>query len=252
MTQTQDRRSAAIKQDSCPHILLVEDETGVREPLGQYLMNNGYRVVTACHALEARHFLNRYKFDLIILDIMMPGEDGLSLCRSIRERHNIPTILLSARAEETDRIIGLEMGADDYVTKPFAPRELLARARAVIRRSQSIPNTRRIAAQKVLTFGTWKLDTGKRHLEAQDGVIVPLSNGEFNILLAFIEHPNIILSREQLLDLTQGREASIFDRSIDNLISRLRKKMEPDLKNPAYIKTAWGGGYSFSAEVRTD
>lgn len=246
----QDGRENSPKPDEGYHILLVEDERSVREPLGHYLQRNGFRVTMANHALEARHMLSRYKFDLIILDIMMPGEDGLSLCRSIREKFDIPTILLSAKADETDRIIGLEMGADDYVVKPFAPRELLARAKAVVRRAQSVPRSRRLPSQKTLQFGVWTLKTGARQLVGNDGTVLPLSTGEFNLLLVFLERPQIVLSRDQLLDLTQGREASAFDRSIDNLISRVRKKIEPDPKNPTYIKTVWGGGYSLVAEVR--
>lgn len=250
MTQPNDVYEPAPKPEEGNHILLVEDERSVRDPLGHYLQRSGFRVTMASHALEARHLLNRYKFDLVILDIMMPGEDGLSLCRSIREKFDIPTILLSAKAEETDRIIGLEMGADDYVVKPFAPRELLARTKAVIRRAQSVPRSRHLPVTKTMQFGTWRLKTGARQLVGDDGVVVPLSTGEFNILMAFLERPQIVLSRDQLLDLTQGREASAFDRSIDNLISRVRRKIEPDSKDPTYIKTVWGGGYSFVAEVR--
>jgi two-component system OmpR family response regulator len=248
--QAPDGREDLPKQEDGHHVLLVEDERSVREPLGHYLQRNGFRITMASHALEARHLLSRYKFDLVILDIMMPGEDGLSLCRSIREKFDIPTILLSAKAEETDRIIGLEMGADDYVVKPFAPRELLARAKAVVRRAQSVPRSRRLPVQKTLQFGTWTLRTGARQLIGDDGAVLPLSTGEFNLLLVFLERPQIVLSRDQLLDLTQGREASAFDRSIDNLISRVRKKIEPDPKNPTYIKTVWGGGYSLVVEVR--
>jgi len=243
-------QSAPAKTDEGCHILLVEDERNMREPLADYFQRNGFRVMQASHALEARHLLARYKFELIILDIMMPGEDGLSLCRSIREKLDIPTILLSAKAEETDRIVGLEMGADDYVVKPFAPRELLARAKAVIRRAQSLPRSRHLPAQKTLQFGVWKLKTGARQLVGKDGLVVPLSTGEFNLLIAFLEHPRIVLSRDQLLDLTQGREASAFDRSIDNLISRVRKKIEADPKSPTYILTVWGGGYCFAMDVQ--
>lgn len=245
-----DTENTAPKAESTPHILIVDDERNVREPLARYLQRNNFRVTQASHALEARHMLGRYNFDLVILDIMMPGEDGLSLCRSIREKLDIPTILLTARAEETDRIVGLEMGADDYVVKPFAPRELLARAKAVIRRAQSVPSTQRLPAQRTLQFGTWQLRTGERHLVGEDGLVVPLSTGEFNLLLVFLERPRMVLTRDQLLDLTRGREASAFDRSVDNLISRLRKKIEPDSKDPVYIKTVWGGGYSFVAEVK--
>ena len=176
----------------------------------------------------------------------------MSLCRSIREKLDIPTILLTAKAEETDRIVGLEMGADDYVVKPFAPRELLARAKAIIRRANSMPSVQRLPTHKTLRFGSWKLMTGERHLVGDDGVVVPLSTGEFNLLTIFLERPRVVLSRDQLLDMTRGREASAFDRSIDNLISRVRKKIEPDSKTPIYIKTVWGGGYCFVAEVRQE
>jgi two-component system, OmpR family, response regulator len=239
----------APKADHTPHILVVEDERGVREPLANYLRRNGFRVSQASHALEARHLLGRHKYALVILDIMMPGEDGLSLCRSIREKYDIPTMLLSARAEETDRIVGLEMGADDYVVKPFAPRELLARAKAIIRRAQSMPNVQRLPASRSFKFAQWTLKTGERHLVGEDGIVVPMSTGEFNLLLVFLERPRIVLTRDQLLDLTRGREATAFDRSVDNLISRVRKKIEPDPKNPIFIKTVWGGGYSFVVEV---
>jgi len=250
VNETHLGQNASPRPDDGLHILIVEDERNVREPLGQYFQRNGFRVTQASHALEARHMFARYKFDLVILDIMMPGEDGLSLCRTIREKFDIPTILLSAKAEETDRIIGLEMGADDYVVKPFAPRELLARAKAVIRRAQSMPHSQRLPANKTLQFGNWTLKTGPRQLVRDDGLVVPLSTGEFNLLLVFLERPRIVLSRDQLLDLTQGREASAFDRSIDNLISRVRKKIEADPKNPACIKTVWGGGYTLATDVR--
>ena len=242
--------NVSIKPDNKHHILIVEDERSVRDPLASYFKSNGFRVAQASHALEARHLLGRYKFDLVILDIMMPGEDGLSLCRSIREKLDIPTVLLTAKAEETDRIIGLEMGADDYVVKPFAPRELLARVKAILRRAHSVPSGRRVPPNKTLQFDTWRLKTGERHLIGEDEVVVPLSTGEFNLLLVFLEHPQVVLTRDQLLDLAQGREATAFDRSIDNMISRVRKKIEPNPKNPSYIKTVWGGGYCFTAEVR--
>lgn len=248
--ETQEIAAAnSPKADNGYHILVVEDERSVREPLANYLRRNGFRVTPASHAMEARHLLGRHKFALVILDIMMPGEDGLSLCRSIREKYDIPTMLLSARAEDTDRIIGLEMGADDYIVKPFVPRELLARAKAIIRRAQSMPAVQRLSAPKSYKFGHWILKSGERSLVGDDGVVVPLSTGEFNMLLVFLERPRMVLSRDQLLDLTRGREASAFDRSVDNLVSRVRKKIEPDPKNPAFIKTVWGGGYSFVAEV---
>ena len=185
--------------------------------------------------------------DLVILDIMMPGEDGLSLCRWLRETTAIPVILLTAVAEETDRVIGLEMGADDYVTKPFSPRELLARVRAVLRRAASLPAQRDAVDEQTVRFDRWIFHVARQELEDETGLSVTLSTGEFRLLLAFVRHPNRVLSREQLLDLTQGREAEVFDRSVDNQVSRLRRKIERDLGRPELIKTVWGGGYRFTA-----
>lgn len=230
-------------------LLIVEDEASIREPLVSYFEGNRFRVRAAANAAQARSLLAAHKFDLAIVDIMMPGEDGLSLCRHMREASNLPVIMLTARAEEIDRILGLEVGADDYVTKPFSPRELLARVKAVIRRSNSLPPRQTPPETASYAFGDWVLKTGERELVGADGLSVPLSSGEYALLLVLLERPRLVLSRDQLLDLTQGREASVFDRSIDNQISRLRRKIEPDPKTPKYIKTVWGGGYSFSAEV---
>lgn len=232
-------------------LLIVEDEASIREPLVKYFANNQFRVKGAANASEARSLLAGHAFDLVISDIMIPGEDGLSLCRHIRSTSNLPVILLTARAEELDRILGLEVGADDYVIKPFSPRELLARVKAVIRRTNSLPPKQGAPADTPsYVFGKWVLKTGERELVDTDGVTVPLSSGEYSLLLVMVERPRLVLTRDQLLDLTQGREASLFDRSIDNQISRLRRKIEDDPKSPRYIKTVWGGGYSFSAEVR--
>lgn len=231
-------------------ILIVEDEASIREPLVKYFINNQFRVKAASNAADARALLASHAFDLVVADIMMPGEDGLSLCRHIRSTGNLPVILLTARAEELDRILGLEVGADDYVTKPFSPRELLARVKAVIRRSQSLPPRQSAPSDAPsYQFGRWVLKTGERELVDSDGVSAPLSSGEYALLLAMLERPRLVLTRDQLLDITQGREASLFDRSIDNQISRLRRKIEDDPKAPKYIKTVWGGGYSFAAEV---
>ena len=236
--------------DDKPHILLVDDERSIREPLATYLTRNGFRVTQAADAGQARERLHGYAIDLIILDVMMPGEDGLSLCRHIRETSELPVILLTAMAEETDRIVGLEMGADDYVVKPFSPRELVARIKVVLRRmgrgggvKQRAPETGSYA------FSGWVLKAGERGLVDPDGVSVPLSTGEFNLMLAFATHPHQVLSRDQLLDLAYGREAQAFDRAIDNHISRLRRKIEADPKNPGLIKTVWGGGYTLAADV---
>lgn len=180
---------------------------------------------------------------------MMPGEDGLSFCRHLRSTTDLPVILLTAMAEETDRIVGLEVGADDYVTKPFNPRELLARIKAVLRRVQSLPPQKGRLASKIVRFDRWTFDVNRRELLGDDGVAVPLSTAEFRLLCAFLDHPGLVLSRNQLLDLTVGRDADPFDRSIDNQVSRLRKKIEADPKVPTLIKTHWGGGYSLVAEV---
>jgi len=233
-----------------PHLLLVDDERSIREPLAQYLSRNGFRVTAVESASEARVRLNANAIDLVILDIMMSGEDGLSLCRHIRETSEIPVILLTARTEETDRIVGLEMGADDYVLKPFSPRELVARIKVIFRRVAT--GGQRVTAPDGAnySFAGWLLKTQERTLVDSEGVSLPLSTAEYNLMLAFATRPNSVLSRDQLLDITQGREANAFDRAIDNQISRLRKKIEPDPKNPTLIKTVWGGGYTLSAEVR--
>lgn len=234
------------------HVLVIAEERDAREALTQYFLHNGFRITAATCAHDARNLLGRYIFDLVILDISMRHSDGLSFCRSIREKLDIPTIILSAKAEPADRIVGLEMGADDYLVTPVVQRELLARARAVIRRAQSVPRSRLIPDQKALHFSTWTLETGARKLIDEHGATVALSTGEFQLLLTFLERPHIVLSREQLLDLTQGREATLFDRSIDNLVARLRKKIEPDTRQPVLIKTVWGGGYTFVADVRAE
>lgn len=240
------------KDDSKPHILVVEDARDIRDPLARYLREHGYRATTAPDAATARKILKSSGIDLIVLDIMMPGEDGLSLCRSVHENQKTPVILLTARGEEVDRIIGLEMGADDYIAKPFSPRELIARIAAVLRRTQALPPRQKPPEAAMIRFGDWTLDTGQRELTGNDGIAMPLSSGEFRLLSALLERPRIALTRNQLLDLTKGREADLFDRSIDNHVSRLRKKIEPDPKNPRYIKTVWGGGYIFAVDPVTE
>ena len=235
--------------DPAPHIAVVDDHRDIRDLVGKYLTQHGYRISLAESALALRRLLERNALDLVVLDIMMPGEDGLSLCRHLRSTTDLPVILLTAMAEETDRIVGLEVGADDYVTKPFNPRELLARIKAVLRRVQSLPPQKGRLATKVVRFERWTFDVNRRELLGNDGVAVPLSTAEFRLLCAFLDHPGLVLSRNQLLDLTVGRDADPFDRSIDNQVSRLRKKIEADPKVPALIKTHWGGGYSLVAEV---
>jgi two-component system, OmpR family, response regulator len=241
-------RKAMPQDEVSPHILIVEDARDIRDPLARYMREHGYRATTAADAASARKIMKGAAIDLVVLDIMMPGEDGLSLCRSIHETSQIPVILLTARGEEVDRIVGLEMGADDYIAKPFSPRELIARIAAVLRRTQALPPRQRPPVNARVRFGDWTLDTGQREVIGPDGVALPLSSGEFRLLSALIERPKISLSRNQLLDLTKGRDADLFDRSIDNHVSRLRKKIEPDPKNPRYIKTVWGGGYVFAVD----
>jgi len=233
-----------------PHILLVDDERSIREPLAMFLQKQGLRVTQAADAASARTRLTAYAIDLVVLDIMMPGEDGLSLCRHIRETSDLPVILLTARSEETDRIVGLEMGADDYVVKPFSPRELAARIKVVLRRYAAGGTRQHAPEADAYAFGDWVLKSGERALVDRDGVSVALSTGEYNLLLALVQRPRQVLTRDQLLDLTQGREAAAFDRAIDNQVSRLRRKIEADAKNPEIIKTVWGGGYTLAAEVK--
>ncbi|GLK70127.1 response regulator [Ancylobacter dichloromethanicus] len=235
--------------DAVPHIAIVDDHRDIRDLVGKYLHRHGYRTSLAENAAAFRRLMERNAFDLVVLDVMMPGEDGLSLCRYLRESTSLPVIMLTAMAEETDRIVGLELGADDYLSKPFNPRELLARIKAVLRRVQSLPPQRGQLKAKELRFDRWALNVGRRELIDPDGLTVPLSTAEFRLLSVFLDHAGLVLSRDQLLDLTVGRSAEPFDRAIDNQVSRLRKKIEIDPKSPALIKTHWGGGYSFSAEV---
>ena len=238
--------------DTPAHVLLVDDHRDIRETLTRYLERHGLRVTAAEDAAAARRALRATAPNLVVLDIMMPGEDGLSLCRHLRETTDVPVIFLTALGESTDRVIGLEMGADDYVAKPFEPRELLARIRAVLRRSRSLPVEpgRRRGESPRMGFDGWVLDLGRRELTGADGVAVSLSTSEFLLLEAFVRRPGLVLSREQLLDLTKGRAADAFDRSIDNQVSRLRRKVEADPRNPSLIKTVWGGGYCFAATVK--
>jgi len=233
-----------------PHILLVDDERDIREPLAAYLSRNNVRVTKAENAAVARQMLSAYAIDLVLLDIMMPGEDGLSLAGFIRATTSIPVILLTAKTEEMDRVVGLEIGADDYVVKPFSPRELLARIKAVLRRTGESGGLVRAPDADTYGFGPWLLRSGERELIGEDGVAIPLSTGEYNLLHAFVTHPRRVLSRDQLLDLSQGRELAAFERSIDNHISRLRKKIEANPADPKLIKTVWGGGYMLAAEVK--
>lgn len=234
------------------HILVVDDDHDIREMVADYLRKNGFRTSLAADGREMRAVLDTNAVDLIVLDVMMPGDDGLVLSRNLRaSKHKaIPVIMLTARDDATDRIIGLEMGADDYVTKPFSPRELLARINAVIRRTRMLPpNLQVTEASRLLEFGQWRLDTTARHLLDPQGTAVALSGAEFRLLRVFLDHPQRVLSRDQLLSLTQGREAELFDRSIDLLVSRLRQRLKDDPREPSYIKTVRSEGYVFSLPV---
>ena len=235
--------------EETPHILVVDDHRDIRDLLAKYLAQHEMRVTVADGGAAMKKALKTSAVDLVVLDIMMPGEDGLSLCRHLRATTALPVILLTARAEDTDRVVGLEIGADDYVTKPFNPRELVARIKAVLRRARSLPPEREPLDARQIRFDRWILDVNRRELLDEEGVATPLSTADYKLLSAFLNHPRRTLSREQLLDLTSGRAAQVFDRSIDNQVSRLRKKLEADPKKPALIKTVWGGGYVLAAEV---
>ena len=233
--------------ESSPHILVVDDDREIRDLLSRFLRKHGFRVTAAAEGREMRKVLESGKFDLVVLDLMLPGEDGLSLCRWLRSTSPVPVIMLTAVGEETDRIIGLEIGADDYLAKPFNPRELLARIRAVLRRSEGLPKAE--ARKGILQFDGWRLDADRRELYRPDNELVPLTSGEYDLLAALVERAQRVLTRDQLLDLTRGRNTVPFDRSIDVQISRLRRKIEVDPREPARIKTVRGGGYVFAPEV---
>lgn len=230
------------------HILVVDDDRDIRASLAEYLRTRGFRVSVAADSREMDRLLATTQPDLLVLDIMMPGEDGLRVCKRLQETAPVPIILLTALTESTDRIVGLELGADDYVAKPFDPRELVARIKSVLRRSQMLPPKQRRAKGRV-RFDRWRFDFARKELLGADDVAVKLSSSEHLLLVSLIEHAGLALTRDQLLDLTKGREAQLFDRSIDNQISRLRRKVEVDPKNPRIIVTQWGGGYTFAAEV---
>lgn len=230
-------------------ILLVDDEPTLREPLAEYLVGQGFAVTEAASAATARTILTTQTPELVLLDIMMPGEDGLSFCRHLVETKKIPVIFLTARTEATDRIVGLELGADDYVVKPFEPRELVARIRTVLRRvgRGAAPATE--AEDWHYAFEGWLLDPLKRKLTDPQGVTVPISTAEYRLLRAFLDNPRKVMDRDRLLDMVQGRTAHLFDRAVDNQVSRLRRKVEADSRNPQFIQTVRGGGYRFAAQV---
>ncbi len=235
-----------------PHILVVDDHADIRDLLKRFLEQHGYRVSCARDGREMKKLLEHSTIQLIVLDLMLPGEDGLTLCRELRVHSAIPIVMLTAMGEDMDRIVGLEMGADDYLAKPFNPRELLARIKAVLRRSQPQDEPPEEIGVAHYYFAQWQLDMLRRELVDSSGIGISLSTAEFDLLKVFLERPQRVLSRDQLLDLARGREAQAFDRAIDTQVSRLRRKLEQDAKNPELIKTVWGGGYLFAAEVTHD
>lgn len=235
------------------HILVVDDDRDLRELLAQYLEKNGFRVTAVVDGRDMRRVLADNAVDLIVLDVMLPREDGLTLCRNLRATNpeSPPILMLTARGDEADRIVGLEMGADDYLSKPFASRELLARIRAILRRARALPaNLILSEASAHIRFGEWQLDTTGRHLIDAAGTMVALSGAEYRLLRVFLDYPQRVLSRDQLLNLTQGRETESFDRSIDLLVSRLRQRLRDEAREPRYIKTVRSEGYVFTVSVQ--
>lgn len=233
-----------------PHILIVDDDREIRDLLARFLARHDMRVDTAQDGKEMDRKLGTGRFDLIVLDLMMPGEGGLAICRRLRAEGDVPIVMLTALGEEGERIVGLEVGADDYLPKPFNPRELLARIRAVLRRTGSErPKTASGHRVRRLCFEGWQVDLSARELCDPEGALVPLTSGEFDLLEAFVERPQQVLSRDQLADLTSGRSLGPFDRSIDVALSRLRRKLGEDPKTPRMIKTVRHGGYYFACDV---
>jgi two-component system OmpR family response regulator len=235
--------------EQTPHILVVDDDREIRDLLGRFLEKHRIRVTTVRDAKEARRAWLNGHFQLIVLDLMLPGESGLDLARWLRTQSDVPLVMLTAMGEETDRIIGLELGADDYVPKPFNPRELLARVRAVLRRAGEPADRRSEPGARAYRFGGWMLEPARRRLLNPDGVEVPLTGGEYDLLIALVERANRVLTRDMLLDLLRGRQAGPFDRAIDVAISRLRRKLEDDGRNAQLIKTVRGGGYVLATTV---
>ena len=227
-------------------ILVVDDEDDIRDPLCEHLEMNGFSTLGAANADQAYELLSSQTVDLMVLDIMMPGETGLDMCRNLSKENSVPIILLTALTDETDRIVGLELGADDYLGKPFNPRELIARIRSVLRRTEA--TNEEIKNKNTHQFGHWLLHPQMGELVDEAGTVVTLSTGELRLLIVFVENPNKILSRDELISLTRGRDSFPYERSIDNMISRLRRKIEPDLSAPTFIQTVWGGGYKFNKE----
>jgi two-component system OmpR family response regulator len=238
--------------DSPDHILIVDDDAEIRSLLSQYLVKNGLRVTAVTDGRGMWQALAAGRIDLIVLDLMLPGDDGLTLCRNLRAKSDTPVIMLTARGEETDRVVGLEMGADDYLAKPFSARELLARIKAILRRARSLPENLQPDSATRLRFGDWVLDTVHRQLISAANVVTPLSGAEYRLLRIFLSHPNRVLNRDQLVDLTQGKEADPLDRSIDVQVSRLRNRLGDDPREPRLVKTVRGEGYVLAVDVSAE
>ena len=234
------------------HILVVDDDAEIRNLLSEYLQKNGYRVTVVADGKAMRAALENRRPDVVVLDVMLPGEDGLTLCRDLRARSEIPIIMLTARGEETDRIVGLELGADDYLPKPFNPRELLARIKSVLRRSRALPENLKSEEARRFRFAGWTLDVATRNLVSPKGVVVALSATEYKLLRVFLGHPNRVLNRDQLIDLLMSRDAGPFDRAIDVQVSRLRHRLDEDAREPVIIRTVRGEGYVLAAQVETE
>jgi len=238
---------AENRSETKKRILVVDDDPDLTSLLDGYLAGQGFEVVAAGDGAAMRAAIERARFDLVILDVMLPGEDGLALCRSLRTASRIPILMLTARGDELDRIIGLEMGADDYLPKPFHPRELLARIRSILRRVDERGEDERKARE--FAFAGWTLDLGARHLVGTDGAVVPLSTGEFRLLQALVENANRVMSRDRLTEALAGREAGPFDRSVDVMVSRIRRRLGDDAREPRLIKTVRSEGYVLAAKV---
>ena len=234
------------------HILIVDDDAEIRNLLGEYLRKNGYETAVAADGRAMWTALARGRVDLIVLDLMLPGEDGLTLCRKLRAKSDTPVIMLTARGEETDRIVGLEMGADDYLAKPFSPRELLARIKSVLRRTRSLPRNLRADEARAIAFAGWRLDAVARQLVSADGVVTSLSGSEYQLLRIFLSHASHVLTRDQLMLLSKGREADPLDRSIDIQVSRLRHRLGDDSADPQIIKTVRGEGYVLAVPIEVE
>jgi two-component system OmpR family response regulator len=230
-------------------VLIVDDDEDIQSLLEAYLRKNGFDALAVGDGKTMWEALAAKPVSMVVLDLMLPGEDGLALCRQLRQRSQVPVLMLTARGEAVDRILGLEMGADDYLPKPFDPRELLARIRSILRRAKSLPADTEVNVPETFTFQGWRLDTRARNLCTPDGVVVPLSGAEYRLLLIFLQNPNIVLSRDQLANFTYGRDADPLDRTLDMQVSRLRERLREQAREPEIIKTVRGKGYVLATRV---